>query len=265
MVLFFHLLICLLHYIRGLFVHLPADYAPLQRLGLHYLCKVNLKSRFETTCCSIHAVTTVCVTWQTWPPWYRSKPYIVAGGSLLWAHGQNLFVQRRTCLFYVTTALTLCLVKCICKSTLLSALSTGEETWGSRHSCVFVCVHSCPAYCMSYICVHICICFYWRHVLSSRQGNWSHLYYTNNPFCMALPWYSGLWLNVAWGWGGGGVSACVWGALLHCVSKWEPVCLAHFSLTTSHNFSPLPGTERLLAKRERREPVSYFCLVLCLW
>lgn len=215
MVLFFHFLICLLHYIRGLIVGLPAEHAPLQRLGLHYLSKVSLKSMFETTCCLIHAVTTVCVTWKTWPPRYRSKPYIVAGGSPLWAHGQNLFVRVRTCLFFVTPALTLCLVKCICKSTLLSALSTGEETWGSRHSCVFVCVHSCPAYCMSYICVHICICFYWRHVFSCRQGNWSHLYHTNNPFCMALPRYSGLWLNVAWGWGG--VSMCMGCLIALCV------------------------------------------------
>ena len=147
----------------------------------------------------------------------RSK-YIQGVTTLTLKHS-SLFEKKHACLFYVTPALILYLVKEICKPVVLSIFSPGEEIWGSLHSHVYV--HTGVETIWLYACKHICICFYWSHALSSRDRNWFHLCYMSKPFPWPCP------------------------GILPCQSS-----------------SVDPALKILLAKLERQESVSYFCLVL---
>lgn len=132
-------------------------------------------------------------------------------------------------------------------------LSSGRKSGASGRvvcACVHRYVHDYMHSSVLYVLyMHIYKCFYYSHALTSRQWNWFPLCYASKTFTHLNLVFCNVrdpvWLNVAWR-GGFMYVGCF------------------IALHLNRNLSILLTFESLLAKWERGEPVSYFCLVLCL-
>lgn len=178
-------------------------------------------------------------------------------------------------LLLVTSVLNSCLVKVCMYMYVLSILSLGEETWSCRPCYLWKCMCSLVwmwlygSICPKYLCKSACAVFC-SYLLSSRQRNWFHLSYMSQHFPQPCPgilrcqWSSGVVLVVLWGWVCVQVSVCVRCFIALCLNRNLSVLLTFPQLPHTAS-THLLSTESLLAKWVRGEPVSYFCLVLCLW